>query len=135
MLQQYNNRFETNAQLLGQFILAHMGLFSLAPKIYKWEDRNQIANCMLLTAKENGAGGKWDTPPEEWFVDKSEEYLSLHLIPKDKSLWKLDSFDDFIKKRKALILQKFSHLIQKESNNAEQDPELERDSAALHAHQ
>jgi hypothetical protein len=87
---------------------------------YKFEDRNQIANCMLLTAEENGASGKWDTPPEEWFKDKSEEYLDLHLIPKDKNLWHLDRFDDFIEKRKELILNKFSHLIQKENNNAEQ---------------
>jgi hypothetical protein len=75
---------------------------------------------MLLTAEENGASGKWDTPPEEWFKDKSEEYLDLHLIPKDKNLWHLDRFDDFIEKRKELILNKFSHLIQKENNNAEQ---------------
>jgi hypothetical protein len=86
---------------------------------FKWEDRNQIANCMLLTAEENGAGGKWDNPPEEWFDDKSEKYLNLHLIPKDKSLWKLERFDDFIETRKGLILQKFSHLIQKETTNAE----------------
>lgn len=86
---------------------------------FKWEDRNQIANCMLLTAEENGAGGKWDTKPEEWFDDKSEEYLNLHLIPKDKSHWKLERFDDFIETRKKLILQKFSHLIQKETTNAE----------------
>ncbi|MEH2395565.1 MAG: DUF262 domain-containing protein [Nostoc sp.] len=28
-------------------------------------DRDQIANCMLLTARENGAGGKRDIPPEQ----------------------------------------------------------------------
>lgn len=81
---------------------------------YKGEDRNQIANCMLLTAEENGAGGKWDKPPEVWFADKSENYLDLHLIPKNKELWKLDRFDDFIKERKSLILNKFSYIIQKE---------------------
>ncbi len=88
---------------------------------FKWEDRNQIANCMLLTAEENGAGGKWDKPPEEWFADKSEKYLNLHLIPKNKNLWKLENFDDFIEMRKELILQKFSRLIQKETENIEQD--------------
>jgi len=86
---------------------------------YRWEDRNQVANCMLLTAAENGAGGKWDTSPEEWFADKSEEYLDLHLIPKDKNLWKLDKFDKFIEKRKELILKKFSYLIHKDGYNAE----------------
>ncbi|MDR2405882.1 MAG: DUF262 domain-containing protein, partial [Deltaproteobacteria bacterium] len=33
---------------------------------YKWADRNQLANCMLLTQEENGAGGKSDTLPEIW---------------------------------------------------------------------
>jgi len=30
---------------------------------------------MLLTAEENGAGDKSDTPPEVWFKDK--DYLKL----------------------------------------------------------
>jgi len=42
------------------------------------------------------------------------------LIPEDKKLWKLDRFDDFVEKRKELILNKFSYLIQKDSDNAEQ---------------
>ncbi len=79
---------------------------------YRWEDRNQIANCMLLTAEENGAGGKWDAPPEIWFGDKPESYLDLHLIPKNKDLWNLEHFDDFIDERKKLILNKFKHMIQ-----------------------
>src|SRR3990167_754491 len=54
---------------------------------YKSEDRNQIANCMLLTAEENGAGGKSDTPPKEWFKEKGQDYLKLHLIPEDQNLW------------------------------------------------
>jgi len=79
---------------------------------HKWEDRDQIANCMLLTAEENGAGGKRDTPPDIWFGDKLESYLDLHLIPKNKDLWNLEHFDDFIDERKKLILNKFKHLIQ-----------------------
>jgi Protein of unknown function (DUF1524) len=33
---------------------------------YRAGDRDQLANCMLLTAGENGAGGKSDTPPDQW---------------------------------------------------------------------
>lgn len=88
---------------------------------YRWEDRNQIANCMLLTAEENGAGGKWDIPPEVWFKDKPDQYLEMHLIPKDKDLWKIERFDDFIRKRRELIINKFSHLIQKNVENEEQN--------------
>lgn len=86
---------------------------------YKAEQRDQVANCMLLTAKENGAGGKSDTTPEEWFDAKVKEigssYLDMHLIPNDRSLWKLENFDRFIEERKKLILDKFSHMLLKGS--------------------
>jgi len=78
---------------------------------YKIEDRDQIANCMLLSQAENGAGGKGDTMPEEWFKDKGEAYLDMHLIPRDKELWKLENYEKFIEERKKLIEQKFSFLI------------------------
>jgi hypothetical protein len=78
---------------------------------YREGDRNQLANCMLLTAEENGAGGKSDTPPDEWFKDKGSEYLDRHIIPTDPALWKLDRFEDFIKERKKLIKTKFSYLL------------------------
>ena len=83
---------------------------------YRWEDRNQIANCMLLTAEENGAGGKWDTSPEVWFADKPKSYLDLHLIPENRELWNLEKFDEFVDERKKLILHKFSHLIQRKTD-------------------
>jgi len=78
---------------------------------YKWFERDQIANLMLLTAKENGASGKLDTLPKDWFKDKDDEYLQRHLIPNNRELWELDRFEDFIKARKKLILDKFSDLI------------------------
>ena len=78
---------------------------------YKWQDRDQIGNLMLLTAAENGAGGKSDIMPEDWFADKSEEYLNLHLIPRDKALWKMENFERFVEERNKLILDKFSYLI------------------------
>lgn len=78
---------------------------------YYDDARNQLANCMLLTREENGAGGKGDTAPIDWFSDKSDEYLDRHLIPKDRSLWTMERFEDFIAERKNLITKKFSHLI------------------------
>ena len=66
---------------------------------------------MLLTREENGAGGKGDTMPEVWFAGKSDAYLERHLIPRDKKLWKLDHFDDFIAARKDLIREKFAQLL------------------------
>lgn len=74
-------------------------------------ERNQLANCMLLTKEENGAGGKWDKLPEDWFSNKDPEYLRKHLIPEDPSLWKLDRYENFVEARKLLIRQKFKWLL------------------------
>jgi len=81
---------------------------------YKKPTRDQIANCMLLTREENGAGGKTDIPPEKWFADKPPEYLNMHLIPTNKELWKLQNFDTFTEERKLLIEKKFEYLILKQ---------------------
>lgn len=85
---------------------------------YKWQKRDQIANCMLLTAEENGAGGKSDTAPVDWFADKPEEYFTMHLIPKDPDLWVLDNFEAFIEARKKLIIDKFDYILQKGASDA-----------------
>ena len=78
---------------------------------YRDVDRNQLANCMLLTREENGGGGKSDKAPGEWFQGKGDDYLKKHLIPSDPALWSLDRFEDFITARKVLIEQKFGFLL------------------------
>jgi hypothetical protein len=78
---------------------------------YRTAQQNQLANCALLTALENGSSGKTDTPPNEWFANKSKDYLAMHLIPDDPAIWAMDRFDDFLVARKALILQKFGYLL------------------------
>ncbi|MGE3104597.1 MAG: DUF262 domain-containing protein [Lysobacterales bacterium] len=86
---------------------------------YRQEQRDQIANCMLLTADENGFIAKSGKPPKEWFArsrfDSDEahsRYLEMHLIPDDPSLWELERYEDFIEVRKALIKEKFSYMLQ-----------------------
>lgn len=78
---------------------------------YRKEDRDQIANLMLLTKAENGFTGKTDIPPDVWFAGKNDDYLDLHLIPRDPSLWALSNFEQFLEKRKELILDKFSYML------------------------
>lgn len=85
---------------------------------YHADVRDQLANCMLLTIKENGASGKKDTPPNKWFSssnfkspEEQQKYLDLHLIPKDSKLWELDNFEKFIEERKKLIKEKFSDML------------------------
>lgn len=92
---------------------------------YRAEQRDQIANCMLLTADENGFSRKSDTPPAQWFArdrfgsdEEHQRYLAMHLIPNDPALWELDRFDDFIETRKALIEKKFSYMLQPAEGSA-----------------
>lgn len=49
--------------LLRKVKIAHPETGRMNLMKYREADRNQLANCMLLTADENGAGGKRDTPP------------------------------------------------------------------------
>ena len=85
---------------------------------YRSEHRDQIANCMLLTADENGFSGKCDIAPDVWFSsdrfdskEAHQRYLDLHLIPNNPELWKLDRFDDFVETRKLLIQEKFKFML------------------------
>lgn len=78
---------------------------------YKNVDRHQIANCMLLTATENGAGGKSDILPSIWFKDKSEDYLKIHLIPRDTALWRIENYEKFISARKGLLVDNLKEII------------------------
>lgn len=85
---------------------------------YRAQHRDQIANCMLLTAEENGFTNKSGTPPERWFdpsrfptAEAHARYLRMHLIPADPELWKLENFEAFIEARKALIAEKFSRML------------------------
>ncbi len=73
------------------------------------KDRDQIANLMLLSAEEN-RDEKKDKLPEEWLKDKNDDYFDIHLIPRDKELWKLENFEKFVEKRKKLIEEKFKKM-------------------------
>jgi len=46
------------------------------------DDRSALAE--LLSREENGAGGKGDTLPEDWFAAKDAAYLKKHLIPENE---------------------------------------------------
>ncbi len=90
---------------------------------YRAEQRDQIANCMLLTAEENGFSGKCSTEPSVWFSRERfnsdaehQQYLKLHLIPNDSTLWTLERFDDFVDARKLLIKEKFSYMLRNDTS-------------------
>lgn len=81
----------------------------LVQRYSKWE-MDQLANCMLLPAHQNGAGDKSDKPLHVWLKDESSDFLDLHCIPSNKRLWKPDRFEDFIDARKKLLLKKLEEL-------------------------
>ena len=82
---------------------------------YKARERNQLANCIMLSATENPRGnGEEMVKTESWLADKNDSFLERHLIPKNPDLWQIENFDDFIKERKALILKKFNFMLQGE---------------------
>jgi hypothetical protein len=75
----------------------------------KWKI-NSIKNYQLLDYGTN-RGTKNGKPFAQWlnnaeYVKDKEAYMSLHLIPKDESLWHEERFEDFIEKRAELILEK-----------------------------
>lgn len=76
---------------------------------YKRWDRDRIANLMLLSAEEN-RDEKKDKSPEEWLKDKDDEYFEIHLIPRNKELWKIENFERFIEERSKLIVDKFKEM-------------------------
>lgn len=89
---------------------------------YGQAQRDQIANCMLLTADENGFGGKCAQPPSVWFdlsrfpnEEAQASYFKLHLIPSDPELWKLENYEQFVESRKLLIEAKFKHMLRNDS--------------------
>lgn len=96
---------------------------------YKAWDRDQIANLMLLTASENGSGGKTDTLPVDWFNSTNENYLERHLIPRDKTLWEVERYEDFLEARKFLILEKFDSLIYKTNGEEEKTTPQQADTS------
>ena len=48
------------------------GTNQLLNSVTKQDVRDQLANCMLLSQDENGAGGTSDILPEIWFSEKPE---------------------------------------------------------------
>lgn len=80
-------------------------------RIYENWEINQLANCMLLPAHQNGAGDKGAQPLDKWLKNQSNEFLELHCIPSSpKTLWKVENYPRFIEKRKQLIRERIAQM-------------------------
>ena len=76
---------------------------------YSLKEINQFANLMVLSKDENTIE-KNDMSTEEWLSMKNEEYFDLHYLPKEKRLWELDNFPEFIEERKKILRKKFKEI-------------------------
>ena len=77
----------------------------------EWEKINSIKNYQLLDFSTN-RGEKNGKPLTEWIANFVESnYINLHLIPKDKNLWKEENFAQFSEDRGQMILQKILDLV------------------------
>jgi len=75
-----------------------------------WEI-DQLANCMLLPAHQNGPGDKGAQPLDQWLRNQSSDFLELHCIPSSpKTLWKIENYRRFIEKRKQLIQDRIAEI-------------------------
>lgn len=79
---------------------------------YAWDKINGVANYQLLDYSTN-RGNKNASSFADWVcnednVKDKKEYLKLHLIPEDETLWREDKFEEFIKERSKLIIEKIN---------------------------
>lgn len=80
-------------------------------RIYENWEIDQLANCMLLPAHQNGTGDKGAQPLDKWLKNQSTEFLELHCIPSSpKTLWKVENYPRFIDKRKQLIRERIEQM-------------------------
>ena len=80
-------------------------------RIYENWAIDQLANCMLLPAHQNGTGDKGAQPLDKWLQNQSDEFLDLHCIPSTpRTLWKVENYPRFIEKRKKLIQQRIEQM-------------------------
>jgi hypothetical protein len=78
------------------------------------KDRDEIANLAFLAARPNRKIS--NRPPEQYLAeiaDKHPERLEAQCVPMDRSLWKLDRFQDFLAARRELLAQAINNLIEK----------------------
>jgi hypothetical protein len=72
--------------------------------------RDHIANLTIITSKSNKEINK---KQPDYLLQISDELKRQHLIPKDKDLYKIDKYEDFLKERQKLIASALNNLLSK----------------------
>lgn len=87
----------------------------LEEKSFDWNLINSIKNYQLLDYRTN-RGVKNGKPFREWinnpdYVQDKSNYIKIHLIPSDETLWDEDKFKEFIEERAKLIIDKIDQYV------------------------
>ena len=70
---------------------------------------DRLGNLQLLLSRENAE--KTATPFDQWIDTRSDEFVETHLIPRDSSLWCIESFHSFVEQREKLIKKRLGSLL------------------------
>ncbi|MCG3702675.1 DUF262 domain-containing protein [Aliarcobacter butzleri] len=78
----------------------------------EWEKINYTSNYQLLDSTTN-RGNKSNKEFKLWLnsLPNKNQYIDIHLIPKDKSLWEQNKFEEFLSKRSELMVEKLESYI------------------------
>ena len=87
----------------------------LEEKDFDWNLINSIKNFQLLDYGTN-RGTKNGKPFKEWinnpeYVKDKSNYIKIHLIPSDETLWEEDKFKEFSEERAKLIISKIDQYV------------------------
>ncbi|BCB95758.1 hypothetical protein JZK55_06800 [Dissulfurispira thermophila] len=85
----------------------------LEEKDFDWNLINSIANFQLLDYETN-RGAKNGKSFREWInedVQDKSNYVKIHLIPSDETLWDEAKFKEFIEERSKLIIEKINEYV------------------------
>ncbi len=91
----------------------------LESKGVSWDKINSISNFQLLDSRTN-RGEKNGKELKDWlnnkgYVEDRDSYLSRHSIPTDPTLWESDNFDEFLKQREVLLVEKIKKCLTRRS--------------------
>ena len=70
---------------------------------------NWIGNLELLLERENNE--KRAKPIDVWLTTRDQSFYDRHLLPKNDDLLKIENFEEFIKAREKLILERLGSII------------------------
>ena len=70
---------------------------------------DQLGNLTLLNARENLE--KKAKPFDEWMQTREPFFITRHLIPNDKKLWRPEAYPDFLQERNRLILDRLYQVL------------------------